>query len=90
MNAADAIKQAEAVARRQAAIDRLLDWIERADTVDIVRETPVMKRESCDNLAPYRPTGELTIELKLTGITGIEAELCQDGRSGNAYDWSVT
>lgn len=89
MSAIHAIKQAEAVARRQAVIDRVLDWIERADTVDIVRETPVMKPECCGVGSPYRPTGELTIELKLTGIDGIEAELCQGGRSHYPVDWSV-
>lgn len=87
MDAPTAIREAEAKAKRQAIIDRLLAWIERAETVDIVRENPRMERENSYVTARMLPTGELTIELRLTGINGIEACVKERGDRHNSDDW---
>ncbi len=86
MDATTAIQQAESRAKRRAIIDRVLAWIEDAETVDIVHETPTMKPESCVAYAPHHPTGELMIVLKLTGIKGIEACRIDDGDPG---EWAI-
>lgn len=89
MDAATAIRTAEAKAKREAIVERLLQWIEQAETVDIVRETPGMKPSDCSTTASMRCTGELTIELKLTGIDGIDAAVKPRGDHRNPEDWMV-
>lgn len=90
MDAKQAIREAEAKAKRQAIIDRLLSWIDRAETVDIVRENPHMERESSYATALMIPTGDLAIELKLTGIEGIDARVIDGGNCYNSSDWYAT
>lgn len=87
MDVQSAIQAAEAKAKRQAIVDRLLDWIERSDTVDIVKENPTMEPESSYVTAQMLPTGELTIELRLTGIKDIAARLKEGGRRQESDDW---
>lgn len=71
MSAEDAITAAMLKAKRQAIIDRFLKWVDQSSTVDIVREQPGMRRKSCSMLDGMEQTGELTIEIKLTGVSGI-------------------
>ena len=88
-DAATAIKTAEQKAKRQAIVDRLMGWIDTAETVDIVAEQPGMERESCSRLARMIPTGELTITLKLTGIKGIQTWLIDGGNRHEESDWRI-
>lgn len=91
MTATEAIKNAEAKAKREAIIARLLDWINKAQSVEIVRETPTMKQESSHQMAPMLPTGELTIELRLTGIPELDALVIEERCETNKYKavWGV-
>lgn len=72
MDATTAINLAMAKAKQQAIIDRIHEWIGRADAIEIVRETPHVERENSYATARWLATGELTIELKLTGIQNID------------------
>lgn len=72
MDAVTAVNEAMAKAKRQAIIDRLLEWIDRAATVEIVREQPGMERPDSYITSRLVANGELTIELKLTGIVNID------------------
>ena len=86
-DAQTAITVAQEKAKRQAIIDRVLDWIDQAESVDIVRETPEMERENSYITARMIATGELTIELKLTGLDGIHAQLKNGGDRFDSNDW---
>jgi len=80
-------QQQYAKQKQRRSVRRSLAWIDLAETVDIVRENPHMKRESVYALSRMIPTGELTIELRLTGIKGIEVRLKKSGSQHNSDDW---
>jgi hypothetical protein len=87
MTVTEAIERAQENAKRQIIKSRLLRWLDRAETVDITKESPGMERTDCSALARLQPTGTLVIELRLTGIDGIEARVKDGGDCHKPEDW---
>lgn len=88
MDAATEINLAMTRAKQEAIVARLMRWIEQADAVEIIRETPHVERENSYVTARMLATGELTIELKLTGIQSIDVRV-GDGRRDDPLNYFV-
>ena len=88
------VEQQVKKARIAAVKERILSWIEKLETgnatlVDLL-ETPEMKRESCDSLAPFVPTGNVDVVLKLESVAGIQAKVINPNRAlCDADNWTV-
>lgn len=87
-----------AAAQHEAKIDairkRLLTWLVRAEEVEIVRETPRMKREDCGVLARMIPheSGEVEVVIKLSGVKLTQDDVCMLDSSGdrqNDLNWTI-
>lgn len=75
-------------AKRKAIRDRVLEWIDRAEFVELVRETPGMQRENNYVTTRWLPTGSLTIELRLDGIANMDAAMCDvNGRRDDPMNY---
>ena len=59
---------------------------QKSATIDIVRETPTMDSQTGYSMTP---TGDVTIEIKLTGVPGIEAVLKSSGEKSDPLSWQV-
>ncbi len=82
------------IAKIVAIKERILTWFEQIEAghaalVDLI-ELPDMKREGCDNLAPYVPTGKVDVVLKLEGVVGVKAKIINPNLpKSDATNWTV-
>lgn len=94
MTVTDFIEQRIRKERVAAIKERILEWLEKADSASVsieeILEIPRMQPEDSSQYAKYIPTGEVSIVLKLKGILGIKAKLLDANVTKNDPDnWTV-